>query len=69
MARLLYRSAYIRLTTEEGFEVHRQTIEWGKHFSEDRIPEQAVGVEDRQGVEQHVVRAEMPDRLQGLGIG
>jgi len=45
MARLLYRSAHIRLTTQEGYEVHRQTIEWGKQFSEDRIPEQAVGVD------------------------
>ena len=45
MARLLFRSAYIRLTTEEGYEVHRRTIDWGKRFSDTMIPEQAVGVD------------------------
>jgi hypothetical protein len=45
VAKLLYRSAWIRLTTEEGYRVHRDTIDWGKKFSEDRIPESAVGVD------------------------
>lgn len=45
MAKLLFRSAWIRLTTEEGYRVHRETIDWGRKFSDDRIPESAVGVD------------------------
>ena len=45
IARLLWRSAYIRLSAPEAFEVHREIIDWGKAFSEDRIPERAVGVD------------------------
>jgi molybdopterin/thiamine biosynthesis adenylyltransferase/nitroreductase len=45
MAKLLFRSAHIRLTTPEAYEVHRKNIEWGARFSEDRIPEHAVGVD------------------------
>ena len=45
IARLNFRSAKIRLSIREAFEVHRRVIEWGKQFSEDRIPEQAVGVD------------------------
>lgn len=45
VARLLWDNAYIRLTCPEAFEVHRRVIEWGARFSEDRIPEQAVGVD------------------------
>ena len=45
MAKLLWRSAWIRLTTREGYEVHRKTIDWGVQFSEDRIPEPAVGAD------------------------
>ena len=45
VARLLWDNALIRLTCPEAFEVHRQVIEWGARFSEDRIPEQAVGVD------------------------
>lgn len=45
VARLLWKSAYIRLTCPEAYEVHRRIIEWGARFSEDRIPEQAVGVD------------------------
>jgi hypothetical protein len=44
IAKLLFNNAHIRLTTPEGYAVHRNTIEWGAHFSEDRIPEYAVGV-------------------------
>jgi hypothetical protein len=36
IARLNYRSARIRLTIPEAFEVHRRVIEWGARFSEDR---------------------------------
>jgi molybdopterin/thiamine biosynthesis adenylyltransferase/nitroreductase len=45
MARLLFHSAHIRLTTPEAYEVHRKNVEWGVQFSEDRIPEYAVGVD------------------------
>ncbi len=45
MARLLFRSAHIRLTTPEAYEVHKKNVEWGAQFSEDRIPEYAVGVD------------------------
>ena len=45
IARLLYRSAYIRLTTPEAFEVHRSVIQWSARESEDRIPDMAVGVD------------------------
>lgn len=45
VARLLWDSAYLRLTCREAFEVHRRVIEWGARFSDDKIPEQAVGVD------------------------
>lgn len=45
IARLLYRSAYIRLTTPEAFEVHRSVIQWNARESKDRIPDMAVGVD------------------------
>lgn len=45
VAKLLWRSARIRLTMPEALHVHRSIIEWGARFSEDRIPEQAVGVD------------------------
>jgi len=45
MAKLLFHNAHIRLTTPEGFEVHRKNIEWGAQFSEDRIPEGALGID------------------------
>ena len=45
MAKLLFNSAHIRLTTPEAYAVHRQNIEWGVQFSETRIPEGAVGLD------------------------
>ena len=45
VAKLLFHSAHIRLTTPEAYEVHRQNIEWGVKFSEDRLPEYALGVD------------------------
>jgi len=45
VARLLWDSAYVRLNCPEAYEVHREIIEWGARYSEDRIPEQAVGVD------------------------
>jgi len=45
MARLLFRSAHIRLTIPEAYEVHKKNIEWNAQFSEDKIPDQAIGVD------------------------
>lgn len=45
MASLLFHNAHIRLTTPEAFEVHRKNIEWGVRYSEDRIPEEALGID------------------------
>ncbi len=45
MAKLLFHNAHIRLTTPEAFEVHRKNIEWGVRYSEDRIPEEALGID------------------------
>lgn len=50
MAKLLFRSAHIRLTIPEAYEVHRRVIEWRARTSEDRIPDKAVGL-DPVGVE------------------
>ena len=43
-ASLLFRSARLRLITPEAYRVHRHVIEWGARFSEDRVPDQALGV-------------------------
>lgn len=45
VARLLWRNALIRLTMPEAYPVHRDIIEWGTQFSEDRIPDQAIGMD------------------------
>ncbi|ACV36198.1 nitroreductase family protein [Accumulibacter sp.] len=45
VASLLWHNAEIRLTCPEAFAVHRDVIEWRARFSQDRIPEQAVGVD------------------------
>jgi hypothetical protein len=45
MAQLLFDNAGIRLTTPEAYEVHKSIIEWDRQFSEERIPDQAVGLD------------------------
>lgn len=45
MAQLCFDNAKIRLTIPEAYEVHRVVIEWGARYSEDRIPDQAVGAD------------------------
>ena len=45
MARLLFQSAGIRLTIPEAYKVHKRIIEWNARFSEDRIPDQAIGLD------------------------
>ncbi|AOV16835.1 molybdopterin biosynthesis protein MoeY [Acidihalobacter aeolianus] len=49
MAKLLFLSARIRLTIPEAYEVHRRVIEWHARYSEDKIPDQAIGM-DRMGM-------------------
>jgi len=44
MAGLLFRSARLRLTTPEAFRVHRDVIAWGQRYSDDKVPDQALGV-------------------------
>ena len=44
-ARMIWRNAHIRLTCPEAYPVHKEIIEWGARYSDDRIPEQAVGVD------------------------
>jgi hypothetical protein len=43
VARLLFRSAKLRLTMPEAYQVHRDIIEWDARFSADRVPDQALG--------------------------
>ncbi|KAI5912525.1 nitroreductase family protein [Thauera sp. 2A1] len=45
IAKLLFRSAWIRLVTREAYEVHRAVIDWGKQFSETALPDQALGAD------------------------
>jgi len=45
MAKLLFRIAHIRLTIKEAYDVHKRIIEWDAQFSEDRIPDQALGLD------------------------
>lgn len=42
---LLWHSARIRLTCPEAYLVHRDVIDWNARFSEERIPDQAIGVD------------------------
>lgn len=45
VAKLLFQNAKLRLTMREAYEVHRSVIEWKARYSEDKVPEQAVGVD------------------------
>lgn len=45
MAALLFSSAWLRLTMREAYEVHRQVIDWGARFSDDKVPAAAVGLD------------------------
>lgn len=44
IAKLNFRNAKTRLTMKEAFYVHQEIIDWGKQFSETKVPEQALGV-------------------------
>ena len=45
VASLLFASAKLRLTMPEAYAVHRDAIEWGVQFSQDRVPAAAVGLD------------------------
>ena len=45
MAKLLFANAGIRLTIPEAYEVHKRVIQWHARYSDDRIPDQAVGLD------------------------
>lgn len=44
-AKLMFDNAKIRLTVPEAYQVHRDIIEWDARFSEDRVPDQALGLD------------------------
>ncbi len=44
-ARLLFDNAKLRLTLPEAYPTHRDVIEWNARFSDDRVPDQALGVD------------------------
>ena len=44
-AKLLFKNAKVRLTIPEAYCVHKRIIEWDAQFSEDKIPDQAVGLD------------------------
>lgn len=45
LARLLFLSAHIRLTTPECYATHARIFDWGARYSEARIPDQAAGLD------------------------
>jgi nitroreductase len=45
MARLLFASAKLRLIAPEAYAVHRSIIAWRSQYSEDKVPDQAIGLD------------------------
>lgn len=45
MAKLMFDNAKIRLTLPEAYAVHRDIIAWKSRFSEDKVPDQALGLD------------------------
>lgn len=45
MARLMFHNAKLRLTLPEAYLVHRDVIQWNARYSEDRVPDQALGID------------------------
>lgn len=45
MAGIMFSNAKIRLTIPEAYEVHSANIEWDASFSDDRVPDRAIGVD------------------------
>lgn len=46
MARLMYDNAKLRLTLPEAYLVHKDIIKWDARFSEDKVPDQALGIDN-----------------------
>jgi nitroreductase len=44
-ALLMFHNAKLRLTMPEAYPTHRAIIQWNSRFSEDRIPDQALGID------------------------
>lgn len=44
-ARLMFVNAKLRLTMPEAYRVHKEVIQWNCRFSEDRVPDQALGID------------------------
>jgi len=44
-ARLMFNNAKLRLTMPEAYEVHRRIIQWNSRFSEDKVPDQSLGID------------------------
>ncbi|MHB1186275.1 nitroreductase family protein [Thiobacillus sp.] len=45
LAMLMFDNAKLRLTLPEAYPVHRDIIEWNARFSEDKVPDQALGLD------------------------
>ncbi len=45
MARLVSAAGKLRLTIPEAYLVHRNIIQWNSQFSEDKVPDQAIGLD------------------------
>jgi len=45
LAWLMFDNAKLRLTLPEAYQVHRDIIEWNARFSEDRVPDHALGLD------------------------
>ncbi|MEO6276414.1 molybdopterin biosynthesis protein MoeY [Roseateles sp.] len=45
VAKMLFHSAKIRLVIPEAYRVHKDIIEWQARFSEERVPDQALGTD------------------------
>jgi molybdopterin/thiamine biosynthesis adenylyltransferase len=45
IASLLSQNAQIRLTIREAYEVHRHVIQWNCRYSNDKLPDQAIGMD------------------------
>jgi hypothetical protein len=41
----MFRNAKLRLTMPEAHRVHKAVIEWNARYSEDRMPDQALGAD------------------------
>jgi molybdopterin/thiamine biosynthesis adenylyltransferase len=45
VARLMFDNSKLRLTLPEAYRVHQEVIQWNARFSEDRVPDQSIGLD------------------------